>query len=72
MRIRKDIPVPTKESKAGRKPIYPFADLEVGDSFPIEEGKLLAARTAAWRQNKNGKLFRVDRHRNAWRCWRVA
>jgi hypothetical protein len=73
MKIRKDIPVPKSTNRSGRKPSYPFLDMLVGDSFQVEGEKLLAVRTAAWRQNKGGqRKFRVDQHGKGWRCWRVA
>lgn len=73
MKIRKDIPIPKAAHRSGRKPSYPFMEMSVGDSFQVDDEKLLAVRTAAWRANKGGaRKFRVDQHGNGWRCWRIA
>lgn len=73
VKIRKDIPLPTAENRSGRKPSYPFLEMAVGHSFQVPEEKLLAVRTAVWRQNKAGeRKFRVDQHGKGWRCWRTA
>lgn len=43
--ILKDIPMPGRRSVGGRESKYPFADMEVGDSFivPVEEGRKASA-----------------------------
>ena len=58
----------------GRPMTYPFAEMQVGDSFAVPVEKLVAVRSALskWRQaNGGGKEFSVRKHEGAYRCWRV-
>lgn len=69
MKIEKGIPMPEKRG-APRK--YPFPDMEIGDSFEalIEPDAL---RAAAYKfQKRYGGQFKVRKHENGARAWRVA
>jgi hypothetical protein len=65
MKIEKNIPLPIK---------YPFAQMEVGDSFLLPEGmKRNAASVAAMRYgNPLGRRFTIRKTPEGFRCWRVA
>jgi hypothetical protein len=74
--IEKGIEVPAKKIFVG-KSVYPFATMEVGDSFfvpqvdgkPKTDGSLRSsARQAA---KKFGFKFTVRRVDGGFRCWRV-
>ncbi len=66
MKVEKNVPMPHK---------YPFADMQVGDSFPIPPTmKRQTVNVAAMRYGKkHGMKFTVrlteDR---SYRCWRIA
>lgn len=69
--IDKNIPMPeeTKEKKRG---IYPFSDMEIGDSFfcNFSKGRIMnAACVAGYRQEKRFKVIKVD---GGFRVWRIA
>lgn len=75
--IEKGIEVPAKKILAGRNSVYPFATMEVGDSFfvpqvdgkPKTDGSIRsAARQVA---KKLGFKFTVRRVDGGFRCWRV-
>ena len=53
---------------------YPFADMEVGDSFLIRDESLVKnARSAAWMfGQRHGARFSCRRVAEGWRVWRTA
>jgi hypothetical protein len=69
--IVRDVPVPPKRNENLRR--YPFADMEVGDSFTVPADRMLSARSAASRfqQSHQGWAFvtRIEGERA--RIWRV-
>ena len=80
--IEKDVPV--TPALVGRPPKYPFASMEVGDSFavPMEgvpdlyggDRSTARLRTAAsHRGTRDGRYFivRADSANNVTRCWRT-
>ena len=76
--IEKNIPVPA-DSAAGRKKVYPFSDMNVGDSFGIPVTKETAGQTRArvsssaaiWGK-KTGTKFIVRTLPGLLRVWRTA
>lgn len=83
VKMEKGVPVPPP-SKGGRAVKYPFADLQVGDSFSVPlsgemhpgGGDMTAHRVsqAAIRRSKcHGGKFRVRtvREEGVARCWRI-
>lgn len=63
------IPAPT-----GTK--YPFATMQVGDSFEIPQGGVVSCRSLASRRSVDGKRFVVRKYRpegrlSVFRCWRL-
>jgi hypothetical protein len=74
MRIEADIPLPSPRS-GGRKPVMPFADLAVGQSFRVvgTAQSRVSARVAYWQRRLPGREF-VTRLTDdgAVRVWRVA
>lgn len=72
MILEKNIPKP-KKTTAGRVPIYPLGEMEVGDSFRVSEEKCITVRVAASIHGKKyGKKFTVRKYEDAYRCWRIA
>ena len=75
--IDKTQPIP--KSTKGRPRIYPFMEMEVGDSFavPIQlddktTGNLLRCAARAYSRKYGGKFaIRIERSKNVTRCWRV-
>ena len=65
--VEKGVPLP--ENMKGRKSIYPFADMEIGDSFAFEPDRYNTVRRAAtyW-GGDHGVKFSVSTVHN--RCWR--
>ena len=65
--IEKGVPMPTFKKGC----LYPFARMEVGDSFQFPEGRDQAVRQAAAKHaNKHSRKYRVSgKHL---RCWRTA
>ena len=76
--IEKNVPLP---SNVGRHATYPYADMEVGDSFFVEAlenvrsvgGSLRGSAYAyAKRQKETGKRFSVRQSGDGFRVWRTA
>lgn len=68
MNIEKNIPVP-QELKAGRKAVYPFADMAIGDSFVCKNKNVRAA--ACLHGKKYDKKFQTQAVKDGFRVWRV-
>lgn len=83
--IEHGIPMPQPAKQGGRRARYPFAAMEVGDSFSVElavenypdgsdkaQQRIMCA-AAAWKR-KNGRDFstQIDRDAGVVRCWRIA
>ena len=69
-KIEKGIPQP---QGGGRFSLYPWQELEVGDSFMVPNAKLSTIRCSVARQNvgdKNGKKFRAANVDGGVRVWR--
>lgn len=70
--IESNVPLP--EPKLGiRKAKYPFADMNVGDSFVVS-GKLkqTVASSASRYARLHGKRFAVRKVPDGYRVWRIA
>jgi hypothetical protein len=77
--IDKNVPVPA--STAGRGPVYPFTDMQVGDSFlvPVAAGEAATkraaglSRAASMNAKKNaGRKYTVRKVEGGVRVWRLA
>jgi hypothetical protein len=70
--IEKNIPTP-EHTGSGAKPKYPFAMMEVNDSFfaPGMTARALI-NASQWHANKTGKKFTCASEADGARCWRVA
>jgi uncharacterized protein (DUF2249 family) len=66
--IEKGIPMP-KSSEYEAK--YPFAKMEVGDSFRVEERRESVASAARSYGCRIGKKFSVRKEEGGMRIWRV-
>lgn len=74
--VEKDVPISGEYAGRGRPMIYPFRDMEPGDSFEfsgsITERKRVAAAARKWGK-ANGKGFSIKRiGDDNYRCWRIA
>lgn len=71
--ICKGVPLPPGGGK-GRPSLYPFREMEVGDSFVFPSGTPAEnARTAAaWAGKRQGRKFCVRKIPEGIACWRVA
>lgn len=69
--IRKGVPVPAARSYRTQ---YPFADMEVGDSFVVPEDKLESVRRAGYGYTSRHRgIYRVRLGQDGlWACWRLA
>lgn len=73
-KIEKGIPI-VPRGKRGRKTVYPFSDMEVGDSvFYAETGYgLTLAKSASYAHGRAyGKKFATHRGDGGMRIWRVS
>jgi len=72
--IEKNVPMPKESPNKGRPRIYPFPEMEVGDSFvvEIEDCKLLRSAATAYSRKYGGTFtVRTDRKTQEVRCWRM-
>lgn len=72
IKIQKGIPIPA--TTAGRPGKYPFAEMDIGDSFELKDVPkntvLNAARNWASRNNKKAK-FTIRHENKTTRIWRI-
>lgn len=71
-KIENNMPMPPLSH--GRRAVYPFAQLEIGQSFDCDTDKVVQA---AYKYGKrNGKRFytaKIDRNgKTVWRCKRIS
>jgi hypothetical protein len=73
--IQNDVPMPQHFKDGGRPSGYPWATLEVGQSFlfpaHIKSNNAYTQARVASLKNKP-KLFRTSRTSEGYRCWRIA
>lgn len=75
IKVQKGVPIPIVKPRGrqGRSdPKYPWAKMDVGDSFLLPTGISpssfwLLARNAS----KDGRLFKVYKTADGYRCWRI-
>ena len=69
--IQRNIPIPQAE----RKMLYPFAAMEVGDSFAVDGDKKVCATVSAavykYKRENPGKKFTVRTSDAGIRVWRI-
>lgn len=72
--VSNDIPFPGRTTRNGRPAKYPWATMEVGDSFPVELGRLSVVRACAdGYGRRHGREYRVEKLPSGeFRCWRIA
>lgn len=72
--IEIDKGVPFQDGRrSGRKPKYPWAKMEVGDSFGVQGVSANSMRvTARYHKQRTGRDFRVAEAAGQVRVWRVA
>ena len=74
-KIEADIPIPVavKKGGAGRKPKYPFAELQVGESFLVP-GKTTDkfGATVTLARKRTGRNFTTRNVEGGVRIWRTA
>lgn len=73
MLIEKNIPViDAREQANAARTIYPWKDMNVGDSFYAEVSPNALRTTAAHHTKRIGWTFKVAKEGGGARCWRVA
>jgi len=75
IRVQRGVPMPHIKPRGcgGRRtPLYPWDDMQVGDSFLFPDRIGRAAYAAAIQASKNGRTFKALRIEDGFRCWRVA
>ena len=74
IRIDKDIPIPFRIRAGGRKAVYPWCNMDVGDSFVFPATtKKATASSLSYRTGKlSGKRFVIRTVAEGIRCWRLA
>jgi hypothetical protein len=71
-KIEKDIPL--SESRSGPRPKYPFASMEVGDSFFIpgdRSSRSVSGSVSHWRKSHPKQQFATRKVENGLRVWRI-
>ena len=73
MKIEKNLPIEGLNKSKGRTPIYPFHDMEVGDSIFVEGQAITggAYQSAGIHGKKYGKRFSGRTVEGGVRIWRV-
>lgn len=73
--VQKGIPIPVVKARGRRghsKPKYPWAEMQPGDSFLMPSD---VAPGSYWlltkNASKNGKVFKIYKTADGYRCWRV-
>lgn len=66
IKIEKGVPIPDRRGK------YPWADMDVGDSFFVATDKVENFRRNVYGKNRNGKKFTARAEGNGVRVWRTA
>jgi len=67
IKIDKGVPVPLN-----RRTKYPWADMEVGDSFFVVTDKIANFKRNVYAKNRNGKEFTARAEGDGCRVWRTA
>lgn len=70
IKIDKGIPVPDESRGANGK--YPFADLEIGDSFFVNVKQVAVCSSAAGYGKRHNKKFTTRSENGGTRVWRIA
>jgi hypothetical protein len=72
IRIEKNVALPPPQ--VGRPPTYPFAAMEIGDSFlmRIEAKDRVREAAQAWRRRHEGWNYRTRIEADGIRVWRIA
>lgn len=72
MQIDKSFPIPASRKLRGAR-IYPFDQMEIGDSVLIDRAKAGSAKASAiWYGNRTGKKFITRDSDQGRRIWRVS
>lgn len=69
-KIEKGIPLAARSH--GREKIYPFSDMEIGDSFLTENKKVGRAAIQFTKRHNNGWKFATRKEGDGVRVWRIA
>lgn len=71
--IQRGIPLPERPVQRQRRPRYPWARMEVGDSFLFPRRvKMSSVHNQCWTMSKRlGRKFRAIRTEDGYRCWRI-
>jgi len=71
MKIERHIPVPPETAT---RQLYPFPDMQVGDSFLVLDADWIKnLRSAAYMYGRrHGVKFTIRKYGEGWRLWRVA
>lgn len=75
IQIERGVPVPAKKwSGTGRRAVYPWREMEVGDSFIFrKKTKKSTAFSLAYRAGKmGGRKFIIRTMAEGIRCWRMS
>lgn len=73
--INDDIPLPPPGSSGGRKPIWPWKVMEIGESFLMPEDRIAtnsAVRAASRAGKGTGRKFATRSVEGGVRVWRVS
>ena len=70
IKIDKGLPVPSGSRGANSK--YPFADLEIGDSFFVNVKQQLFCSAVAGYAKRHNKKFTTRSENGGTRVWRIA
>lgn len=72
--VQKGVPMPVVKPRGRRGtkyPIYPWKQMEVGDSFLFPNGVGRTSHAIVIGASKNGRKFKAVKTDDGYRCWRV-
>lgn len=70
MKIDKNIPMPGHGKGSS---VYPFSEMEVGDSFEVALGNQskVSAAISKYHKDHEGTRFTLRKYNGGYRCWRL-
>jgi hypothetical protein len=70
IKIDKNVPLP---AAAVRIPKFPFAEMQVGDSFPVDlDCRARVANASSWFGMRHGVKFSIRKFEGKFRIWRIS
>lgn len=69
--VSRDVPIPPPEGGRGAVPIYPWRDIDVGESFVHPGSRNAATAMIQYATKQTGRRFTSRKEGSGYRIWRV-